>query len=63
MRLINSFHFAALGQRLSTWLNELSGIACTVYKPSVAPAGATEPFSEQTPFPLLGQERIQPFSF
>ena len=60
MRLINSFHFAALWLETEYLVERgLSGIACTVYKPSVVPAGATEPFFEQTPFPLLGQERIQ----
>ena len=50
MRLINSFHFAALWPE-TEYLAErgLSGIACTVYKPSVAPAGATEPFFGTNP--------------
>ena len=50
MRLINSFHFAALWPE-TEYLAErgLSSIACTVYKPSVAPAGATEPFFGTNP--------------
>ena len=50
MRLINSFHFAALWPETEYLAErELSGVACTVYKPSVAPAGATEPFFGTNP--------------
>ena len=50
MRLINSFHFAALWPETEYLAEQgLSGIACTVYKPSVAPAGATEPFFGTNP--------------
>jgi delta1-piperideine-2-carboxylate reductase len=50
MRLINSFHFAALWPE-TEYLAErgLSGTACTVYTPSVAPAGAIEPFFGTNP--------------
>ena len=52
VRLINTFHFAAL------WLdgilaeNGLMGLACTVYKPAVAPAGASTPFWNKSSFAL-----------
>ena len=50
MRLINSFHFAALWPE-TEFLAErgLSGIACTVYKPAVAPAGASKAFFGTNP--------------
>jgi delta1-piperideine-2-carboxylate reductase len=50
MRLINSHHFAALWPE-TEFLAErgLSGIACTVYKPSVAPAGASKAFFGTNP--------------
>jgi len=50
MRLINSHHFAALWPE-TEFLAErgLSGIACTVYKPAVAPAGARKAFFGTNP--------------
>lgn len=50
MKLINSFHFAALWPE-TEFLAErgLSGIACTVYKPAVAPAGTSEAFFGTNP--------------
>ena len=50
MRLINSHHFAALWPE-TEFLAErgLSGIACTVYKPAVAPAGASKAFFGTNP--------------
>ena len=50
MRLINSFHFAALWPETEFLAeNNLTGIACTVYKPTVAPAGAKKPFFGTNP--------------
>ncbi len=48
--LINSHHFAALWPE-TEFLAErgLSGIACTVYKPAVAPAGASKAFFGTNP--------------
>ena len=50
MKLINSFHFAALWPE-TEFLAErgLSGMACTVYKPAVAPAGASKAFFGTNP--------------
>jgi delta1-piperideine-2-carboxylate reductase len=50
MRLINSHHFAALWPE-TEFLAErgLSGFACTVYKPAVAPAGASKAFFGTNP--------------
>jgi len=50
MRLINSFHFAALWPETEFLAEKgLTGIACTVYKPTVAPAGAKKPFFGTNP--------------
>ncbi len=44
MRLINSFHFAALWPETEFLAEQgLAAIACTAYKPAVAPAGAKKP--------------------
>lgn len=50
MRVINSFHFAALWPE-TEYLAEygLAGIACTAFKPSVAPAGASKAFFGTNP--------------
>jgi delta1-piperideine-2-carboxylate reductase len=50
MKLINSHHFASLWPE-TEFLAErgLSGIACTVYKPAVAPAGASKAFFGTNP--------------
>ena len=50
MRLINTFHFAALWPE-TEFLAEhgMMGLACTVYKPAVAPAGASTPFFGTNP--------------
>jgi len=43
MRIINSFHFAAMWPETEYLAEQgLAGLACTAFKPSVAPAGATE---------------------
>ncbi len=63
MKVINSFHFAALWPE-TEYLAErgLVGLACTAYKPSVAPAGATEPFFGTNPisfaWPRPGQSPV-----
>ena len=50
MRLINSHHFAALWPETEFLAEKgLSGIACTVYKPAVAPAGASKAFFGTNP--------------
>ena len=50
MRVINSFHFAALWPE-TEFLAEhgLVGLACTAFKPSVAPAGARQAFFGTNP--------------
>lgn len=50
MKVINSFHFAALWPETEYLAEQgLVGLACTAYKPSVAPAGSTEPFFGTNP--------------
>lgn len=50
MRLYNSFHFAALWPEVEYLAEQnLVGLACTCFKPSVAPAGATQPFFGTNP--------------
>jgi delta1-piperideine-2-carboxylate reductase len=50
MRLINSFHFAAMWPETEFLAEKgLTGIACTVYKPAVAPAGAKKAFFGTNP--------------
>ena len=50
MRLYNSFHFAALWPEVEYLAEQnLVGIACTCFKPSVAPAGATKAFFGTNP--------------
>jgi delta1-piperideine-2-carboxylate reductase len=50
MKVINSFHFAALWPETEYLAEQgLVGLACTAYKPAVAPAGATEPFFGTNP--------------
>ena len=50
MRVVNIFHFAALWPE-TEYLAErgLTGLACTAFKPTVAPAGATKPFFGTNP--------------
>ena len=65
VRLINTFHFAALWPETEFLAeNGLMGLACTVYKPVVAPAGASTPFFGTNPAlsPGLGQIMILLFS-
>ena len=50
MRLYNSFHFAALWPEVEYLAEQnLVGLACTCFKPSVAPAGATKAFFGTNP--------------
>lgn len=50
MRLYNSFHFAALWPEVEYLAEQnLVGIACTCFKPSVAPAGAKQAFFGTNP--------------
>ena len=50
MRLYHSFHFAALWPEVEYLAEQgLVGIACTCFKPSVAPAGATQAFFGTNP--------------
>ncbi|MBH67746.1 MAG: oxidoreductase [Rhodospirillaceae bacterium] len=50
MKLTNSFHFAALWPETEFLAeNGLMGLACTVYKPAVAPAGAARAFLGTNP--------------
>ena len=50
MRLYNSFHFAALWPEVEYLAEQnLVGLACTCFKPSVAPAGAKEAFFGTNP--------------
>ena len=50
MRLYNSFHFAALWPEVEYLAEQnLVGIACTCFKPSVAPAGAKKAFFGTNP--------------
>ena len=50
MRLYNSFHFAALWPEVEYLAEQnLVGLACTCFKPSVAPAGATQAFFGTNP--------------
>lgn len=50
LRLTNSFHFAALWPETEFLAeNGLMGLACTVYKPAVAPAGSSEAFFGTNP--------------
>lgn len=50
MKLINSHHFASLWPETEFLAErDLSGIACTVYKPAVAPAGASKAFFGTNP--------------
>lgn len=50
MRLYNSYHFAALWPEVEYLAEQnLVGIACTCFKPSVAPAGATKAFFGTNP--------------
>ena len=50
MRVVNNFHFAALWPE-TEYLAErgLMGLACTAFKPTVAPAGATQAFFGTNP--------------
>ena len=63
MKVINSFHFAALWPETEYLAEQgLVGLACTAYKPSVAPAGTTEPFFGTNPisfaWPRPGQSPV-----
>ncbi len=50
MRVINSFHFAALWPETEYLAEQgLAGLACTAFKPSVAPAGAKQAFFGTNP--------------
>jgi len=50
MRVINSFHFAALWPETEFLAEQgLAGMACTAFKPSVAPAGAKQAFFGTNP--------------
>ena len=50
MRIINSFHFAAMWPETEYLAEQgLAGLACTAFKPSVAPAGATQAFFGTNP--------------
>jgi len=50
MTIINTYHFAALWHETEALAEEnLIGIACTAYMPSVAPAGATKPLFGTNP--------------
>ena len=50
MRVYNSFHFAALWPEVEYLAEQnLVGIACTCFKPSVAPAGGTQAFFGTNP--------------
>ena len=50
MRLYNSYHFAALWPEVEYLAEQnLVGLACTCFKPSVAPAGATQAFFGTNP--------------
>ena len=58
LTIANTHHFAALWHETEALANEnLIGIACTAYKPSVAPAGAKKHCLELILFHLLGQEK------
>ena len=58
MKVINSFHFAALWPETEYLAeNNLVSLACTAYKPSVAPYGTKNLFLAQTQFHLLGQDQ------
>ena len=50
MRVVNNFHFAALWPEVE-YLSDrgLMGLACTAFKPTVAPAGATQAFFGTNP--------------
>ena len=64
MRVVNNFHFAALWPE-TEYLAErgLMGLACTAFKPTVAPAGATQAFLAPTRCPLPGRVRQTPLVF
>ena len=50
MRVINSFHFAAMWPETEYLAEQgLAGLACTASKPSVAPAGASQAFFGTNP--------------
>ena len=50
LTITNTHHFAALWHETEALAeNELIGIACTAYKPSVAPAGAKKPLFGTNP--------------
>ncbi|MDC3131484.1 Ldh family oxidoreductase [Pelagibacteraceae bacterium] len=50
LTITNTHHFAALWHETESLAeNNLVGIACTAYKPSVAPAGATKPLFGTNP--------------
>lgn len=50
MRIINSFHFAALWPETEFLAEQgLAGLACTAFKPSVAPAGSRQAFFGTNP--------------
>ena len=50
MSLVNSFHFAALWPETEYLAEQgLVGLACTAYKPTMAPAGSTEAFFGTNP--------------
>ena len=50
MRIINSFHFAAMWPETEYLAEQgLAGLACTAFKPSVAPAGAKQAFFGTNP--------------
>ena len=63
MRLYNSFHFAALWPEVEYLADQnLVGIACTCFKPSVAPAGTSTAFFGTNPlafaFPRPGSTPV-----
>ena len=64
MSIVNSFHFAALWPETEYLAEQgLVGLACTAFKPSVAPFGAKRPFSAQTRFPLPFNPGSSPYVF
>jgi len=59
MKVINSFHFAALWPETEYLAEQgLVGLACTAYKPAVAPAEQPSRFLAPTLFRLRGRVRV-----
>ena len=64
LTITNTHHFAALWHETETLAEKnLIGIACTAYKPSVAPAGAKKPYLELIQYLCFGLEKIIPLLF